>query len=142
MLIAALALLPARAPEAREVWHAARALVPGDTLRGQDLDAAAPERDRLELIDASRDIVGLEVKRRLREGMPIPARSIGERDMVRASQPVRVLWKSDGMTLELNGKALESGVLGAEIRVHNAGSGRTIRAVVVADGTAEIQNSP
>ena len=128
--------------DAREVWHATRDLVPGDLLRPQDIDPAEPRRDHAGLIDAAEDITGQEVKRRIRSGAAIPARDIGERALVRASQPVRVFWKEGGMTLEMQGKALESGAMGNEIRIHNPGSGRTIRALVVAEGTAEIQAAP
>jgi flagella basal body P-ring formation protein FlgA len=140
LLVASLCHIPPAG--AREVWHATRDLQPGDLLRAQDLDPAEPRRDNPGFIDTVQDIVGQEVKRRIRSGAAIPARDIGERALVRATQPVRVFWKDAGMTLELQGKALESGALGNEIRVHNAGSGRTIRARVVAEGTAEIQGMP
>jgi flagella basal body P-ring formation protein FlgA len=140
MLLASLCHVPPAA--GRDVWHAARDLQPGDLLRAQDIDPAEPRRDNPGLIDAVQDIVGQEVKRRIRSGAAIPARDIGERALVRATQPVRVFWKEAGMTLEMQGKALESGARGTEIRVQNAGSGRTVRARVIADGTAEIQGSP
>ncbi len=126
----------------REVWHATRDLMPGDLLRQQDIDSAEPRRDHAGLIGAEEDIVGQEVKRRIRSGTAIPARDIGERALVRASQPVRVFWKDGSMTLEMQGKALESGAMGQEIRIHNPGSGRTLRAMVVAEATAEIQAAP
>ncbi len=86
--------------------------------------------------------MGQEVKRRIRAGAAIPLRDIGERALVRATQPVRVFWKAGGMTLEMQGKALESGAQGQEIRIHNPGSGRTLRASVVAEGTAEVRGTP
>lgn len=138
----AAALLFAAPVSGREVWHATRALQPGDTLRPQDLEPAAPRRDGPGFIDAERDIVGLEVRRRLRANAPIPERDIGERSAVRATQMVRVFWKSAGVTLELEGRAMEAGAVGEEIRVHNQASGRTIRALVVADGTAEVRGQP
>jgi flagella basal body P-ring formation protein FlgA len=128
--------------QSREVWHAARDLLPGDLLRPQDLDPAEPRRESPGLIDSVQDIVGQEVKRRIRSGTAIPARDIGDRALVRATQPVRVFWKAGGMTVEMVGKALESGGQGSEIRIQNPGSGRTIRAQVVAEGTAEIKGTP
>lgn len=126
----------------REVWHATRALQPGDVLRPQDVEAVVPRRDGPAFIDAERDIIGQEVRRRIRANAPIPERDIGERVAVRAEQMVRVFWKSAGVTLEMEGRAMEAGAVGEEIRVHNAGSGRTIRALVVADGTAEVRGRP
>lgn len=138
----ATALLLAAPASGREVWHAARNLLPGDLLRPQDIEASAPQRDNARLIEAERDVIGLEVKRRIRAQAPLTERDIGERDMVRAAQTVRVLWKSAGVSLEMEGRALESGALGEEIRVHNPSSSRTLRALVVAEGTLEVRGAP
>jgi flagella basal body P-ring formation protein FlgA len=138
LLVASLCHLPPA--DSREVWHATRDLQPGDLLRPQDIDPAEPRRDNPAFIETAQDIVGQEVKRRIRAGAAIPLRDIGERALVRATQPVRVFWKSGGMTLELQGKALESGAEGQEIRIHNPASGRTLRAAVVAEGTAEVRS--
>lgn len=133
-------LLP-QAATSREVWQATRMLMPGDTLRADDAKPLElpPSRERPGLIAADRPVVGLEVKQRIAAGAALSERDIGARDLVRASQPVRVLWKTGGITLELQGRALESGPAGAEVRVSNPRSGRTIRAIVVAEGTAEIK---
>ncbi|WP_051014815.1 flagellar basal body P-ring formation chaperone FlgA [Teichococcus cervicalis] len=131
---------PARG--AGEVWHATRALQPGDVLGAQDIEALAPRRAAPGQVEAERDILGLEVKRRLRAGVALTERDIGERQAVRAAQPVRVFWKRNGVSLELEGRALEAGAIGEQIRVHNPQSGRTIRALVVAEGTAEVRGAP
>lgn len=135
------AALPARA-QPREIWHATRPLLPGDTLRAEDLEAATPRRDDTRFIPSTRDIIGLEVRRPIRARAPIPERDIGPRPLVRATQPVRVFWKQGALTLELQGKAMESGAEGEQIRIHNPGSGRTLRALVVAEGTAEVRGAP
>lgn len=141
-LLAAALLLLSLPAWGREVWHATRALQPGDVLRPQDVEAVAPRRDGPGFIDAERDIVGLEVRRRIRANTPIPERDVGDRSAVRATQTVRVFWKSAGVTLEMEGRAMEAGAVGEEIRVHNPISNRTIRALVVADGTAEVRGGP
>jgi len=141
-LLLAPALLTAPTAGAREVWHATRALAPGDILRPQDVEALAPRRDNSTYLDADRDIIGLEVRRRIRAQAPIPERDVGERLAVRPAQTVRVFWKSAGVTLELEGRAAEGGAVGEEIRVHNPNSSRTIRAMVVAEGTAEVRGAP
>lgn len=142
-LAAGVLLHLAPAAGAEEVWYAARGLERGDTLREADLRAAEPaSARRVGLVPTERVITGLEVKRRIAVGAPILDRDIGERDLVQANQPVRVFWKAGGITLELQGRAMEAGPLGAEVRVHNPSSGRTIRATVVAEGTAEIRGEP
>ncbi|MDJ0390338.1 flagellar basal body P-ring formation chaperone FlgA [Roseomonas sp. E05] len=143
---AAAALLLAGAASApvtaREVWHAARTLERGDILRPQDLEAMAPRRDNTAFIEAERDLVGQEMRRRVRDGRPLRDRDVGEVLAVHSTDTVRVFWKSGGVTLEMEGRAMESGAVGEEIRVHNPGSNRTIRAVVVAEGTAEVRGAP
>ncbi|HWL84027.1 MAG TPA: flagellar basal body P-ring formation chaperone FlgA [Roseomonas sp.] len=144
--LAAAALLLAGATPApalaREVWHAARTLERGDILRPQDLEAMAPRRDNPAFIEAERDLVGQELRRRVRDGMPLRDRDVGEPLAVHSTDMVRVFWKSGGVTLEMEGRAVESGAVGEEIRVHNPGSSRTVRAVVVAEGTAEVRGAP
>lgn len=138
------ALLLPQPATSREVWQATRMLMPGDTLRADDarpLELPAV-RERPGLLATDRLIIGMEVKQRIAAGAALSERDIGARDLVRASQPVRVLWKMAGITLELQGRALESGPAGAEVRISNPRSGRTIRATVVAEGTAEIRADP
>ncbi|MFC3126169.1 flagellar basal body P-ring formation chaperone FlgA [Pseudoroseomonas globiformis] len=142
-LAAALLLLAFATPalargEVREVWHAAIDLEPGDRLRPQDVVAAEPRYNRRGYADAAENIAGQEVRRRIRAEMPIMERDIGPPLAIRASQTVRVLWKHAGATLEMEGRAVENGSLGEEVRIHNPSSSRTIRARVVGDGTAEV----
>lgn len=141
--LAAAALLAVAGPAlAREVWHAARTLERGDILRPQDVEAMAPRRDNSAFIEAEQDVVGQEVRFRVRGGMPLRDRDVGEPLAVHSTDSVRVFWKSGGVTLEMEGRAMENGAVGEEIRVHNPGSNRTIRAVVVAEGTAEVRGAP
>lgn len=141
-LAAALLLSSPAASLARDVWHAAVALEAGDRLRAQDIEALAPRRDRPGYVDAAETITGLEVRRRIRAEAPILERDIGAPLAVRPSQTIRVLWKTAGVTLEMEGRAMEGGSLGDEVRVHNPGSSRTIRARVVSEGTAEVGGTP
>ena len=137
--LVAVLLLAAAPVAAREVWHAARSLAPGDILTSQDLEAMAPRRPMPGLIEAERNLVGLEVKRRVRGSAALTERDVGEPSAIRSTQMIRVFWKRAGVTLEMEGRAMESGALGEMIRVHNPRSGRTIRALVIADGTAEVR---
>lgn len=137
----ALALSPAT--DAREVWQATRALLPGDVLRAGDAEAQdlPPGRDRPELMGIDQRFVGLEVKRRITGGQPISSRDVGPVNLVHASQPVRVFWRQDGISIEMQGRALENGAEGAEVRVSSGRAGRTIRAVVVAADTVEVRTT-
>ena len=66
---AAFLMLAAAAPAfADDVWHATRTLMPGDTLRAEDVVAHAPVRPVPDAVPASQAVIGLEVKRRLSDG--------------------------------------------------------------------------
>lgn len=140
LAIAMLAL--ARPAAADDAWRATHTLLPGDTIRGDDIIAQAQTGFGRDVVPATRDIVGLEIKRRVYQGREITLRDIGPRSAVKANTPVRVMWKSGGLTLELDARALEAGAVGDEIRVLNPTTSRTIRGIVVADGMVEIRSQP
>jgi flagella basal body P-ring formation protein FlgA len=138
-----LLMLSATAPAfADDVWHATRTLMPGDVLAADDVVAGAMVRPVPDAVPASREIVGLEVKRRLFNGRILTSHDIGARSAVKSSSQVEVIWKVAGLSLELQGRALEDGALGDEIRVLNPMSSRTIRGTVVGDGMVEMRSEP
>jgi flagella basal body P-ring formation protein FlgA len=124
------------------VWHATRVLMPGDIIRQDDIVSKQPPRPVPESVAADQDIVGQEVRRRIAADRPLTARDIGPRTAVLASTPVDVLWSSGPLKIAMSGRAMESGPLGAEIRVLNTDTGRTIRAIVVGDGMVEVRSAP
>ena len=130
--------------DAREVWQSTRALMPGDLLRpgdaeAQDIPAA---RDKPDMMGIDQRFVGLEVKRRIPGGQPISTRDVGPVNLVRASAPVRIVWRQDGISIEMQGRALEAGAEGAEVRVTNGRASRPIRGIVVGQDTVEVQSLP
>jgi flagella basal body P-ring formation protein FlgA len=125
-----------------DVWHATRALLPGDIIRADDVSALPLQRPLPESVSANQDIVGQEVKRRVTANRPLTARDIGPRTAVQASTPVDVLWSNGPLKIAMSGRAMESGALGAEIRVLNTASGRTIRGIIVGDGMIEVRSVP
>jgi flagella basal body P-ring formation protein FlgA len=146
ILLAALAAAPlllAPIPAAAEdVWHATRLLLPGDTLRADDVFAKPPARALPDAIPATRPVTGLEVKRRIYANRPLTTRDVGPRAAVRANTAVEVLWKTGNLTLQLDGRALESGAVGDEIRVLNTTTSRTIRGTITAEGVVEVTALP
>jgi flagella basal body P-ring formation protein FlgA len=125
-----------------DAWHATRALLPGDVIRQDDIAAQPLARPLPEAVYATQEIVGQEVKRRVAANRPLTARDIGPRTAVLASTPVDVLWTSGPLKIAMSGRAMESGALGAEIRVLNTASGRTIRGIIVGDGMIEVRSEP
>lgn len=135
-------LLVASPALAGDVWQAVHLLEPGDILRGDDVVTQASPRTLRDAIPASRAVVGLEVKRRIYAGRTLTDRDVGPRTAVKANSNVEVLWKLGNLTLQLDGRSLESGALGDGIRVLNMNSSRTIYGTVVADGVVEVRSEP
>jgi flagella basal body P-ring formation protein FlgA len=127
---------------AADVWHATRTLLPGDIVRAEDVVAQTPVRPVPEALSASQPVVGLEVKRRLLDGRALTERDVGPRSAVKSNSSVEVIWKTGGLSLELSGRALETGAIGDEIRVLNTMTSRTIRGTVVGDGMVELRSTP
>src|SRR5450631_1955415 len=82
---------PARSDDA---WHAARALLPGDIIRQDDIAAHPLPRPLPEAVMADRDIVGQQIKRRVAADRPWPARVVGPRPAGRGSRSVEVVGSS------------------------------------------------
>jgi flagella basal body P-ring formation protein FlgA len=53
---------------------------------------------------------------------------------------VTVRWKSGDLSLEMQGRALDAGAVGDEIRIMNPASLRTIRGTVVGEGMVEVKS--
>jgi flagellar basal body P-ring formation protein FlgA len=141
-IIAALAIASASPSWSQDIWHATRVLQPGDVIRQEDVVARAESRPLPEALFSDRDIVGQQIKRRVQTDRPLTERDVGARTAVLASTPVSVLWTSGALRMEMEGRAMESGALGDEIRVLNTTSGRTIRGVVAGDGMIEMRSTP
>lgn len=130
-------MIPAHA---EDMWHAARTLMPGDVLRQEDVVARPLLRPYPGALPSTQQVVGLEVKHYVSMNRPLVARDVGQRSAVKANTEVTVMWKLGDLSLELDGRALEEGAIGDEIRVLNPGTSRTIRGTVVGDGMIEIRS--
>lgn len=123
------------------VWRATHTLLPGDILQTGDLAAAPPDRRLGDTLPTSRPLLGLEVKRRVYDGRVLTERDVGPRSAVKENMVVDVVWQAGTLSLAMSGRALESGAVGDHIRVLNTTTARTIRGVVIGDGTVELQTS-
>ena len=127
---------------AQEVWHATHTLMPGDIVRQEDVMANPLLRPYPGALPSSAVIVGLEVKRYVSANRPLVERDVGPPSAVKANTPVTVMWRAGGLALDMEGRALETGALGDEIRVLNPGTSRTIRGIVVGEGMIEVKSEP
>jgi flagella basal body P-ring formation protein FlgA len=140
-MVAAL-LFAATASRAEDVWHATRMLVAGEVVQPADIIARAPVRPVPGAIAASRAIAGLEMRRRLPTGAVLTDRDIGPRLAVRKNAQVRVLWRTEGLQLEMAGRALDPGAPGETVRVLNTSTARTVRGTVREDGSVVVGGVP
>ena len=139
--LAALMIAAAVPAHAGEVWHATHELMPGDIVQQGDVAPGPLERIWPGALPSTTPIIGLEVKRYISPRRPLVDRDVGPRSLVKANTPVTVLWREGGLSLELNGRALEDGASGDEIRVLNPATSRTIRGYVVGEGMVEVRTA-
>lgn len=138
-LIVCFASMPALADDA---WIATHNLMPGDILRSDDIESQPMAHPVADALPATRQLAGLEVKRRVYQGRTIGTRDVGAPIVVKANMPVEVHWQSGSLTLVMQGNAMDPGAVGDQIRVLNPATSRAVRGTVVADGTVEIRNEP
>jgi len=131
---------PQRAGPMKQVLTYARNLNAGDIVRADDLtwgdvaDFAVPA-------DAPRDAaiaIGKAAKKPLRAGAAVAARDLAMPQVIKKDDMVQVAFRSGGIALTLQGKALESATLGEPFSVINIASKKTIEAVATGPGRAVV----
>ena len=138
-LLGCLAAAPAAAEDA---WIATHNLMPGDILQSDDVEPQPMARPAPDALPATRQLAGLEVRRRVYLGHSVGSRDVGAPTIVKANMPVEVHWQAGSLTLVMQGNALDPGAVGDQIRVLNPTTSRTVRGTVTADGTVEIRSEP
>lgn len=88
------------------------------------------------------DIVGLTVKRRLRELQPIGLSQLEAPVMVERGQQVMMIAQQDGIEARTQGEALKKGRKGEMIKVKNIHSERVVTAIVDGMGVVRMVYAP
>jgi flagella basal body P-ring formation protein FlgA len=121
-----------------EVLAYARSLATGDIVQPEDLIwakvAAGPS-------DAPRDadaLIGMTVKRPLREGSAASLRDVSTPQVIKAGDIVAVTYEDDGVALTLQGKAMAAGAIGDSLMVQNTASKKIIETVVTGPGSTAV----
>jgi flagella basal body P-ring formation protein FlgA len=99
--------------------------------RGTQITAAMVTGDATE-------ILGLETTRTIRSGTVIEGHLIREPLAVERNQVVTVVYKSGSLTIETVGRALDEGSSGAQIRVMNLDSRKSIMGRITGPGEVEV----
>jgi len=132
---------PSRAAAARgnvEVLTYARSLMAGEIVRPEDLvwgKAALTPADAPSDADA---IVGLAAKRPLRAGQAVAMRDVGSAQVIKAGEAITVTFAAEGITLSLQGRAMQAAGVGELLNVQNTASKKIVQAVVAGPGQAVV----
>lgn len=113
---------------------------PGETVRASDLELREIETrrrpDRMAL--APEQLVGRIAKAPLTRHHPVMLSDVVLPQVVKRGDKITVRAHFGAMTVTLSGYALEDGAVGDEIRIRNDKSKKTLSAVVIDHGAAEI----
>ncbi len=134
--------LPALADSTTDaVWVAARDLPRGALLAEEDVRVERRESRRTPS-DASRAdsdaIVGMQLRRSVREGRVLRDRWLEPASTVKRGQVVRLVVRSGGLQILGKGRAVSDGAVGERIRVVNLDSRREIVGRVARDGSVHV----
>lgn len=105
-------------------------IAPGDVVL-----VAADIPDALASIE---EAIGREARVTLYAGRPIRPEDLGTPTLVQRNQKVVLVFQAGGLSIRLEGRALERGGQGDLIRVMNMSSRQTVNGTVAADGTVRV----
>ncbi len=117
-----------------------RSLAAGETIAAEDV-AYAPVQAHLRPADAPADVdgvIGKAAKRPLRAGAAVGARDFASPRLIAKDDVVAVAFASGGITLTLQGKALNHAAFGEPVQVRNPQSNKIIQAVATGPGAAVV----
>ena len=123
-------------PLLAETLTAARVVRPNSIIGASDLaviSASVPGA-----LTPEADVVGLEARITLYPGRPILPDHVGPAALVERNQPVLVIFRSGGLTISADGRALSRGAEGDTVRVMNLNSRTTISGMVQSDGSVVV----
>jgi flagella basal body P-ring formation protein FlgA len=92
-------------------------------------------------VEVARDpamVIGMQLKRQIPAGVPIPVSELMLPTQITRGDPVRLQLQVGGLSLTGQGMALESGASGGRIRVRNVSSGAVLEAEVAGPGVVRV----
>ena len=81
------------------------------------------------------EVIGLEARVTLYAGRPILASDLGSAAMVERNQTVSLIFRSAGLSILTEGRALTRGGVGDQIKVMNLASRTTVTGTIETDGS-------
>lgn len=119
-----------------EVLTYARSLQAGEIVGAADLVWAKVAAAPAGAPPDAEAVIGLAAKRPLRAGAAVAARDLGAAQVIKAGETVTITFASEGITLSLEGKAMQAAGVGETFNVQNTASKKIIQAVAVGPGQA------
>ena len=117
------------------------ALAPGEVITANMIEMkkfSTRSLRHLDVITSQRDLIGMEVRRRLQAGNPVPSGSVMRRRMVRRNEIARIIFQTGALTIIAHVEALDSGGIGDLVRVRNLDSGVIVSGVVDSEGIIRV----
>ena len=123
----------------------ADSLIATRTIRAQTVlaaeDLALVEADIPGALTDPEAAIGLEARVTLYAGRPITAAAVGSAALVERNQTVALVYRSGGLSILTEGRALTRGGQGDVIKVMNLTSRTTVMGTIGPDGTVAVTSS-
>lgn len=129
------------APEQISLPVAATNIAPGETITAAMLGERAfpvSMAHQYPLAVNPGQLVGKVARRPLAAGNAIPVAAVAEAQLVTRGVATELRFEQDGLSIRAIGVPLESGALGAMVKLKNADSGKVVAGIVQADGSVKV----
>ncbi len=124
-------------PVPRQTIHPGDAITPALLIERSFPKATA---QRFAIVMSGQDVVGMEAKRTLLPGQPIPLTAVAAPRLVKRGQPARLVFHERGLYIVAQVEAMQNGGAGDVVKVRNLDSGLTVIGTVQADGSVLVGN--
>lgn len=119
-------------------------VVPASTLRANTVigpgHLTVIERDIPGAVTRVDDLIGLETRVTLYAGRPIFSNDVGPPAVVQPNQLVTLIYQTNGLRIEVDGRALGRGGAGERIRIMNLSSRTPLFGLVQDNGTVLVKD--
>ncbi|MDJ0637842.1 MAG: flagellar basal body P-ring formation chaperone FlgA [Paracoccaceae bacterium] len=134
-----LAFFLSAAPVAADTLMAVRVVRPNAIIAPEDISVS--QTAIAGALPGDADIIGLEAKVTLYPGRPILPAHVGPAALVERNQPVSLIYRSGGLTISTEARALSRGAVGDSVRVMNLASRSTVVGRIRSDGSVEVDGN-
>lgn len=124
-------------PVPRRTIHPGDEIAPSLLMERRFPDATV---QRFAVIVSAGELTGMQARRTLLPGQPIPLNAVAAPQLVKRGQPTRLVFHEGGLVIVAQVEALQSAGAGEVVKVRNIDSGVTVVGTVQSDGTVLVGN--